>query len=123
MLLIDGNVSDEYEVFDLTGLATRKSIDALGLDISRLKLEKHKNSTTVVLSALAGKGVGLTRFSLCVDDLQAGRLETLFEFHYPANMQYSLVYPERKLGCRKLAVFKGWLRQELAKSPIIRNVS
>ncbi|KXJ54541.1 MAG: hypothetical protein AXW12_12295 [Thalassospira sp. Nap_22] len=121
-LLVDGTPNLSEQMIDLTNLATNKAIDALELDRSKLMIEKHNSSATVVLSALANKGVALTRFSLCMDDVKAGKLDIILNFTLSADMEYSMVYPRENSQCEKLKAFRVWLRRELAMSPSIWNM-
>lgn len=115
-LIVDGSYAFDHNTLDITGAATKKAISLLGLDEGKLRLQSHQRSDTVVFSALAGHGIALTRFSLCMDDLRSGRLEMALDFRPSIETGYSLVYPETQRNCHRLLVFKHWLRRELANS-------
>ena len=69
-------------------------------------------SDNVVLSALSGQSTALTRLSLCVDDLDAGRLQILFNLVSPLSEGTSLVYPEFRSKDSRILKFKAWITAE-----------
>lgn len=73
------------------------------------KMLFFNQSDNVVLSALAGQGVGVTRLSLCADELDAGRLKIPFGYCKPMTEGYSLVYPEYRSADTRLQNFRAWL--------------
>ena len=111
-LAVDGTQLLDYQSQDLTKRATEKSLKSLRLDKSKLKMTVFGQSDNVVLSALAGQSTALTRLSLCLDDLDAGRLQIIFDYCFPLNHGYSLVYPEIRTNDLKLLKFKRWLNSQ-----------
>lgn len=73
------------------------------------KMLIFNQSDNVVLSALAGQGVGVTRLSLCADELDAGRLKIVFGYCKPMTEGYSLVYPDARSSDPRLQAFRTWL--------------
>ncbi len=111
-LVVDGSRFNTTDTPDFTALATQEAITSLKLDRSKLNIVEYSQSDDVVLAALAGKGVALTRLSLCLDDLEAGRLQILFGYCCPLNYGYSLVYPSHMNNDVRLQAFKHWLHSE-----------
>ena len=95
-----------------TATATEHAIDALGLDRSRLRKRVFSTSDNVVQSALVGEATALTRLSLVLDDLEAGRLVALLGFALPLEHGTSLVYPESRARDPKLVALRAWLEEE-----------
>ena len=116
-LIVDGSWYSNHHAEDLTRAATERSLDALGLDQSKLNLSIQSGSTTVVLFALANKGVALTRYSLCMDDIGAGKLKTVLDFQFYSEIEYSIVYPSEKAQSTVIVAFREWIKQEFARSP------
>lgn len=105
-------LSDFQSRGDLTGLATELSFDMMHLDKSRLKFTVFNQSDNVVLSALGGQVTAMTRLSLCIDDIEAGRLQILFEHSRELEHGFSLVYPQFRSSNANLQVFRKWLVEE-----------
>ncbi|OED36410.1 hypothetical protein AB833_27750 [Chromatiales bacterium (ex Bugula neritina AB1)] len=97
---------------DMTGRETEDYLQALPLDKRKLKITEFSASDNVVLSALSGKSTALTRLSLCVDELDAGRLQILFDLCKPLTHGTSFVYPKVRSNDNKLLIFKEWLHKE-----------
>lgn len=112
-LILDGSRLLDDGSDDITGAATEKALVNLGLDKSRLNLSVHKQSDNVVLAALAGQGVALTRYSLCMGDLVSGRLDPVLGFQLPLHFGYSLVCPKGRETNPKLVAFKRWISGEI----------
>ena len=53
-----------------------------------------------------------SRLSLCVDDLDAGRLQILFNLVSPLSEGTSLVYPEFRSKDSRILKFKAWITAE-----------
>lgn len=109
--------TDSIQVFDTepedyTGSATNISLKTLGLDCSKLKMRRFTSSENVIQSALDGKTTAMTRLSLCVEDLDAGRLSILFNHCEPLQHGTSLVYPRFRQDDIKLRLLRNWLRTE-----------
>ena len=111
-LAIDGTQLLDFKSHDITKMSTEKSLKSLQLDKKKLKMTVFGQSDNVVLSALSGQTTALTRLSLCLDDLEAGRLQILFDYCMPLNHGYSLVYPEIRSTDINLLRFKNWLDSE-----------
>ncbi|WP_138936111.1 LysR substrate-binding domain-containing protein [Roseovarius arcticus] len=113
-LIIDGSRLLDENSLDLTGLATEQAMELLKLDKMKLDFRVYKQSDSVVLAALAGQGVALTRSSLCSGDLETGRLALVCNFRLPLEFGYSLVWPESRAKDPKLLAFKRWMMKEVA---------
>jgi len=111
-LAMDGTRFSDNQNADITGQETEQYLQGLPLDKRQLKVREFSSSENVVLTALTGQTVALTRLSLCVDDLDAGRLKILFESCKPLSQGTSLVYPEFRSGDHRLLVFRKWVLQE-----------
>jgi LysR family transcriptional regulator, glycine cleavage system transcriptional activator len=66
-------------------------------------------------AAIEGQGIALVRSSLIGNDLANGVLVRLFDVVVPSPFHYYLVYPPRLAGSPKLALFRTWLRDEIAR--------
>lgn len=113
-LIIDSSRLLDENNLDITGLATEQAIEILKLNKMKLDLRDYKQSDSVVLAALAGQGVALTRLSLCAGDLETGKLVLVCNFKLPLQFGYSLVCPLSRAGDPKLLAFKRWMLQEIA---------
>lgn len=65
-------------------------------------------------AAIEGQGIALARTSLIGKDLANGVLVRLFDVTLPSPNHYYLVYPPRLAGSPKLAMFRSWLKSEIA---------
>ena len=114
-LSMDGTRFSANEYKDITGHETEQYLQTLPLDKSKLKVTVFSASENVVLSALSGQSTGLTRLSLCVDDLDAGRLKILFNLVSPLSQGTSLVYPDFRENDTRILKFRAWLIAEAEK--------
>lgn len=108
-------VDDDFR--DRTDAAIKQAFEVLDLDKSRLDLRTYEQSDNVVLAALAGRGVALTRLSLCKGSLQTGKLALVCDFRLPLDFGYSLVCPPGRTEDAKLLAFKRWMKEEIADQP------
>jgi len=111
-LAMDGTRFSANVKADITGQETEQFLQALPLDKRKLNVSEFSSSENAVLSALTGQSVALTRLSLCVDDLEAGRLEILFNLYKPLTEVMSLVYPDFRSEDYRLLAFRKWLLSE-----------
>ena len=102
------DISDNSAI-DITGQETEQYLQLLPLDRNKLMVREFSSSENAVLSALTGQSVALTRLSLCVDDLDAGRLQILFDTCKPLTQGTSLVYPDFRSEDHRLLAFRKWL--------------
>ena len=72
------------------------------------------DSSHVVQAAAEGQGIALARESLLGNDLRTGALVRLFDVRVPSPRRFFLVYPPRLAKSGKLALFRAWLRREIA---------
>jgi LysR family glycine cleavage system transcriptional activator len=66
-------------------------------------------------AAVEGQGIALARSSLLGNDLVNGLLVRLFDIEVPSERMYYLVYPPRLAHEPKIALFRQWLRDEIAR--------
>ena len=111
-LAMDGTRFSSNVKADITGQETEQFLQTLPLDKRKLTVSEFSSSENVVLSALTGQSVALTRLSLCVDDLEADRLKILFNLYKPMTEVMSLVYPEFRSEDHRLLAFRKWLLSE-----------
>lgn len=111
-LAMDGTRFSDNLRADITGQETEQYLQSLPLDRHKLKLREFSSSENVVLSALTGQSVALTRLSLCVDELDAGRLKILFGLCKPLTQGTSLVYPDFRSEDHRLLAFRKWILNE-----------
>lgn len=75
----------------------------------------HFNQSSLVLeTAIAGRGVALAKVQLAQDDLKSGRLVQLFDVSQPVAFAYYFVCPPAKAAQRKVALFREWIQREAA---------
>ena len=111
-LSMDGTRFSDSRKYDITGHETELYLESLPLDRNKLTVRSFSASENVVLTALSGQSTALTRLSLCVDDLEQGRLKILFDLCKPLTQSTSLVYPEFRIDDSRLLIFKEWLISE-----------
>jgi len=111
-LSMDGTRFSDSRKYDITGHETELYLESLPLDRNKLTVRSFSASENVVLTALSGQSTALTRLSLCVDDLEQGRLKILFGLCKPLTQSTSLVYPEFRIDDSRLLIFKEWLISE-----------
>lgn len=80
-----------------------------------LRIRRFSDVSLAIHAALAGLGVTLAWRSLVADDLASGRLIHLFDHTVPTSMGFHLVTPANRLGLGKVAAFRDWLLEAVAK--------
>lgn len=89
---------------------------AAGLDWPEPDRGPIFNDTSHVMqAAVEGQGIALARTSLLGNDLRNGLLVRLFDLEVPSTRQCYLVYPPRLADAPKIALFRQWLRDEIAR--------
>jgi LysR family glycine cleavage system transcriptional activator len=66
-------------------------------------------------AAVEGQGIALARSSLLGNDIVNGLLVRLFDIEVPSERMYYLVCPPRLAHEPKIALFREWLREEIAR--------
>lgn len=90
--------------------------DAAGLDWPEPTRGPAFNDSALMLQAAAdGQGIALARSSLIGHDLHNGVLVRLFDVVYRGPRKLFLVYPPRMAATSKVALFRTWLRDEVAQ--------
>jgi LysR family transcriptional regulator, glycine cleavage system transcriptional activator len=88
---------------------------AAGLDWPEPDRGPIFNDTSHMMqAAVEGHGIVLARTSLLANDLRNGLLVRLFDIEVPGTRKYFLVYPPRLAHAPKIALFREWLRDEIA---------
>ena len=80
------------------------------------------DTSNTIQAAVERHGVALARSSLIGNDLVNGVLIRLFDVSVPSDAHYFLVYPPRLADSPKLALFRAWLREEIARDPNMAGV-
>jgi len=111
-VIIDSNQMRGKNGSALAPLSTEYLACELKLDHSKLRVLSFTQGDNVVVSALAGQGVALTRHALCADAIQEGDLVLLSDFFKPLGTGYGLVYPESRSRDHRLEAFRRWLFNE-----------
>ena len=89
--------------------------EAVGLEWPEPSRGPIFNDSSLMLQAAAeGQGIALARTTLVGNDLRNGVLVRLFDIDVEAERRYYLVYPPRFAASPKLALFRAWLRSEIA---------
>ena len=73
----------------------------------------------VVQAAINGHGVALGREPLVIDALADGRLVRPFPELVPSQFAYWFVCPAGALRSERIARFRDWLHEEVARQPAI----
>lgn len=84
-------------------------------DIDTRRGPRFSHSSLALQSALQGDGVAMVSRVLVADDLDSGRLVTLFSATLPVKFCYHLVCLESNLDNPKVAAFRHWLQAETAE--------
>lgn len=84
-----------------------------GVDASRGSRFSHADHA--IDAAVDGGGLVLARLSLALRDLSAGRLVAPFDLALKMASGFFFVCPPEKLDQRNVALFAGWLRDEVAE--------
>ena len=66
-------------------------------------------------AAVEGQGIALARTSLLGNDIRNGLLVRLFDVEVPSERSYYFAHPPRVAGAPKIALFREWLRAEVAR--------
>jgi LysR family transcriptional regulator, glycine cleavage system transcriptional activator len=75
------------------------------------------DSTAVLRAASAGQGLALSRWSLCAQEVGAGRLVVASRALIPLRQAYFFVCPPAYLATEKLARFRAWLIERGREAP------
>lgn len=73
------------------------------------------DSSHTLQAAIEGQGIALARSSLIGNDLHNGVLVQLFAITVPSDRKFYLVYPPKLADSPKLAPFRQWLFDEVAR--------
>ena len=73
------------------------------------------DSSHMLQAAIDGHGIALARTSLLGYDVRNGLLVRLFDVEVPSVAQYYFVHPARAADSAKIAAFRQWLRDGIAR--------
>ncbi|NML33248.1 transcriptional regulator GcvA [Paraburkholderia antibiotica] len=73
----------------------------------------YQDSSNLLQAAVDGQGVALTRRSLAMPEIAAGRLVRLFDVDGPSPWQYYFVCPPQMLETARVKAFREWLFDEM----------
>lgn len=105
-----------YTLLRATDEPWKPWFEAAGLDWPEPQRGHVFNDSSHMIQAAAeGQGIALTRKRLLGNDLRNGVLVRLFDIEVAAPRRYYLVYPPRIADTPKLAAFRQWLRDEIAR--------
>jgi LysR family glycine cleavage system transcriptional activator len=100
----------------------RAWFEGAGLDWPEPRSGLFFNDSALVLqAAIDGRGIALSRRSLCQQDLDAGRLIQLFPQSLPNARAYWFVTPEGVQGSPLAERFRAWIFAEVANWPPISD--
>ena len=111
-LIVDGNPAQNHLHEVLPECTADYITNEFSLDQSRVHRLVFSQSDNVVLAALAGQGVAVSRLTMCADEIESGRLEILLGYCRPMHYGYSLVYPEYRSNDALLMTFREWLDKQ-----------
>ncbi|HEX6272918.1 MAG TPA: transcriptional regulator GcvA [Polyangiaceae bacterium] len=82
--------------------------------LPKMRRTELTDSSMLIEAALRGQGVGLARYSLAADELDAGRLVLPFPkaARLPTGLAYYLTAPRESLRRPVVAAFRAWLLEE-----------
>jgi LysR family glycine cleavage system transcriptional activator len=75
----------------------------------------YQDSSNLLQAAIDGQGVALTRRSLAMHEIAAGRLVRLFDIDAPSPWQYFFICPPQMLETARVKAFRGWVFDEVAR--------
>jgi LysR family transcriptional regulator, glycine cleavage system transcriptional activator len=103
------------DVWDISDVGWADWLRAAGIDgVNVNRGPRFSDSSLLLQSAMDGRGVALTRSSLVLDDVRAGRLVQPFDLRLPTEEAYYLVAPAKHFARPKVAAFREWLLEEVA---------
>ena len=75
----------------------------------------YQDSSNLLQAAVDGQGIALTRRSLAMHEIAAGRLVRLFDVDGPSPWQYYFICPPQMLETARVKAFRGWVFDEVAR--------
>jgi LysR family transcriptional regulator, glycine cleavage system transcriptional activator len=94
----------------------RPWFDAAGLDWPEPKRGAlYQDSSNLLQAAIDGQGVALTRRSLALQEIAAGRLVRLFDVDGPSPWHYYFICPPHMLQAERVKAFRDWVFEEVGR--------
>ncbi|MBP0588812.1 transcriptional regulator GcvA [Paraburkholderia sp. LEh10] len=75
----------------------------------------YQDSSNLLQAAIDGQGVALTRRSLAMHEIAAGRLIRLFDIDGPSPWQYFFICAPQMLQTARVKAFRDWVFDEVAR--------
>ncbi|MFT4063567.1 transcriptional regulator GcvA [Paraburkholderia sp.] len=75
----------------------------------------YQDSSNLLQAAVDGQGVALTRRSLAMHEIAAGRLVRLFDVNGPSPWQYYFICPPQMFETERVKAFRDWVFDEVAR--------
>lgn len=79
----------------------------------------YQDSSNLLQAAIDGQGVALTRRSLAMHEIAAGRLVRLFDVDGPSPWQYYFICPPQMLQTARVKAFRNWVFEEVARFKLL----
>jgi LysR family glycine cleavage system transcriptional activator len=103
---------DVWDISDVGWADWLRAANVTGINVNRGP--RFSDSSLLLQSAMDGRGIALTRSSLALSDVRAGRLVQPFELTLPTEEAYYLVAPPKHFARPKVAAFREWLLEEVS---------
>jgi len=75
----------------------------------------YQDSSNLLQAAIDGQGIALTRRSLAMHEIAAGRLVRLFDVDGPSPWQYYFICPPQSMQAERVRAFRDWVFEEVGQ--------
>jgi LysR family glycine cleavage system transcriptional activator len=75
----------------------------------------YQDSSNLLQAAIDGQGIALTRRSLAMPEIAAGRLVRLFDVDSPSPWQYYFICPPHMMQTERVRAFRDWVFEEVGR--------
>jgi LysR family glycine cleavage system transcriptional activator len=75
----------------------------------------YQDSSNLLQAAIDGQGVALTRRSLAMQEIAAGRLVRLFDVDGPSPWHYYFICPPQMMQAARVQAFRDWVFEEVGR--------
>jgi LysR family transcriptional regulator, glycine cleavage system transcriptional activator len=75
----------------------------------------YQDSSNLLQAAIGGQGVALTRRSLALQEIAAGRLVRLFDVDGPSPWHYYFICPPHMMQTQRVRAFRDWVFDEVGR--------
>jgi len=79
----------------------------------------YQDSSNLLQAAIDGQGVALTRRSLAMHEIAAGRLVRLFDVDGPSPWQYYFICPPQMMQAERVQAFRDWVFEEVGRFKLL----